>query len=1031
MTRLVAFAASVLFVAPSLLAASDELIANGDFLSAADGSPEHWTSQPGRVRVQNASVISGDYSAEIVRPHSNNLYQTPGKPVSSFVFQMDFAVFNLAGGDRTMNLLIYCGPAASSIAINMRVGAGNRLEAHDGSGWRNIGNLTAKLTTDSGAEGTWDGEQPVANRLTIVGHLVAAVPYYDVTLNGETVRYLRLFQQTLPAGATVSRVQLQALNAPSNWLADNLSLIPGPAPEEIPLPNLLAGFLEGPMAGVDEIVFAERITEFDHYYATFGFLSSTVPEYPPQCGIEGEQLPPRFGDGGRLVRYHLRTGHRTVLLEDPTGGIRDPQVHYDGQAILFSYRRGGQPYYHLYEIQADGSGLVQLTDGPYDDIEPTYLPDGGIMFGSSRCNRFVSCWRTPVAVLYRCDAAGNNIRPISTNAEHDNTPWVLPDGRVLFTRWEYVDRSQFDYHHLWTVSPDGTGQMVYYGNQWPGTAMLDAKPIPQTKLVVASFSPGHGVPGHMGHITIVDPSKGPDDPASARRISSGRLYRDPFPFSEDCFLVADKQGIHVMDGQGQTELVYAPPPGCPLECHEPRPLAPREREQIIPDRIDLAQATGRLFLGDIYHGRNMEGVDRGEIKTLLVMERLPKPISFSGGMWPITAGGSFQLASVLGTVPVAEDGSAHFEVPALRSLFFVALDENDRAVKRMHSFVSVQPGEVTGCVGCHEGRTTAPLFDTGLASFFRPPDRIQPVAGIPDVFDFPRDIQPILDRNCVPCHNSEQMEGKVDLTGDHTPIFCQSYWTILQRGLISDGRNAAGNRSPRSVGSSVSPLLDYLDGNHHEARLSDSERTMVRLWIESSAVYAGTYAALGSGMAPVEFPVATIEQRCASCHGTPAPERNRIGQGEWYFRFGAPGPHLPLVHEFTDLQMIRGRIGYYQFGNARPPQSLCNLSRPDKSLLLRAPLAPEAGGLGWCRTPVFADTSDPDYQIMRTAIATAAERLAEAKRFDMRGFRPNAYYLRQMQQYGILPADLDADEPLDFRAVERAYWHSFHYAPDP
>ncbi|MCH8922085.1 MAG: hypothetical protein IIA67_02915, partial [Planctomycetes bacterium] len=163
-----------------------------------------------------------------------------------------------------------------------------------------------------------------------------------------------------------------------------------------------------------------------------------------------------FGEGGRLCRLNLRTGKLKVLLDDPKGGVRDPQVYYDAKKILFSYRKGGTQTYHLYEINVDGTGLAQLTDGPDDDIEPTYLPDGGIMFGSSRCRRFVNCWFSRVATLYRCDGDGKNLRMISSNNDHDNTPWMLPDGRVLYMRWEYVDRSGVHFHHLWTVNPDGT-----------------------------------------------------------------------------------------------------------------------------------------------------------------------------------------------------------------------------------------------------------------------------------------------------------------------------------------------------------------------------------------------------------------------------------------------------------------------------------------------------------------------------------------------------------------------------------------------
>jgi hypothetical protein len=176
-------------------------------------------------------------------------------------------------------------------------------------------------------------------------------------------------------------------------------------------------------------------------------------------------------------------------------------------------------------------------------------------------------------------------------------------------------------------------------------------------------------------------------------------------------------------------------------------------------------------------------------------------------------------------------------------------------------------------------------------------------------------------------------------------------------------------------------------------------------------------------MHPVEFPIEVLERRCGDCHGH-EPPASRIGQGR-YFRFGPQGPALPLVHAFADLQQIRGSIGYYKCGNARPPQSLCNLTRPEMSLLLRAPLSRGAGGLEWCAQPIFADTSDADYQAILARVRAAAELHAQEKRFDMPGFRPNVYYVRMLQDYGVLPRDLPPDQPLDVYAADRAYWDSF------
>ena len=781
-------------------------------------------------------------------------------------------------------------------------------------------------------------------------------------------------------------------------------------------PTLLAQALAGPMAGAAEIVFAVRVAGRDHWYGNFGFYSDR-PERRA------------FGDGGRLCRLDLRTGKLTVLLDDPRGGVRDPCVHYGGRKILFSYRKGGTSVYHLYEINADGANLRQLTDGDEDDIEPVYVPDGGIVFVSARCRRFVPCWYTRVAVLARCDGDGRNVRLLSSNAEQENTPWVLADGRILYMRWEYVDRNQLLFHHLWTVNPDGTGTMVYYGNQFPGGVFIDAKPIPGTGKVVASFSPGHGLAEHMGAITVIDPSTGPDDPAAARRISKpGSLYRDPYALSEECFLVAGDTGILLMNAQGEAEVVYRlDAKDKALSCHEPRPLRRRPREATPPARAQPAGTTGKLLLADVYTGRNMGGVERGTIKKLLVLEQLPKPGNFSGGQEPLTIGGTFCLERVLGTVPVEADGSAYFEVPALRSLFFVALDERDLSVKRMQSFVTVQPGETTGCVGCHEPRTVAPSGRAVPAAMTKPPARIEPITGLPDVFDFPRDVQPILDRHCVRCHNPDRPDGGVDLCGDRTPAYSVSYWTIMKRGLISDGRNIrGGNLPPRAVGSSASRLLKLLEGGHHDARASARERTVLRLWIESGATYPGTYAALGCGMAPVSFPVQAMERRCGSCHGSNPKKRDPSEKGAgMFFQFGKAGPPQPLLDriDMSRITLVR-RLAYYQFAQAGPHQSLCNLTRPAKSLLLRAPLAKAAGGLGLCKDVVFADAADADYRAMLAGISAAAQRLAREKRFDMPGFAPTVHYVREMTAFGILPRGTQADG-IDPYRTDQAYWRSF------
>ncbi len=233
---------------------------------------------------------------------------------------------------------------------------------------------------------------------------------------------------------------------------------PNPAADK---PSMLGAFLDAGMPA--EILFAVRKPSIDgHWYANIAYYSTD------QCRTT---FP--MNSGGQLCIYNVKTKAVRTVFEDPEGNIRDPQIHYDAQKLVFAYLPKGKRHYSLCEINLDGTGLKPLTgqgedvspgmadDATYsppgwDDFEPTYLPDGQLIFCSTRANRYVQCWMTQVGTLYKCDADGSNIRALSANVEHDNTPWVLANGQVAYMRWEYVDRFHMGYHHLWSMNPDGT-----------------------------------------------------------------------------------------------------------------------------------------------------------------------------------------------------------------------------------------------------------------------------------------------------------------------------------------------------------------------------------------------------------------------------------------------------------------------------------------------------------------------------------------------------------------------------------------------
>ena len=789
------------------------------------------------------------------------------------------------------------------------------------------------------------------------------------------------------------------------------------------LKNLPAEFDE-----CEEIIFIQRGGYEDpHWYANIAYF----------CDDENK---PAYTRGAQLCKLNLKTGKVSVLLEADAGCIRDAKVHYDAKKIIFAWRKDDSAFYHLYEINVDGNGLRQITSGAFDDYEPEYLPDGGIVFVSTRAKRWVGCWKTQVGTIHRCDADGANIGALSCNIEHDNTPSVLPNGQILYMRWEYVDRSQVEYHHLWTMNPDGSNQAIYYGNETSWGVFLSCRPIPGDDRVMGIYSPGHGRRDHYGWLSFFSNKHGPDDPRGLEHIEfpwGKSTLADPWPLSANTVLAADQHKSRVIIAE-KTRDKYTARILYEIKnnnrkwiVQSPRPILKRPLEKVIADRSCLSSPIGTHILIDVYNSQNMKGVKRGEIKKLLVIETLAKPVNFSGGPDTLSWLGSFNLEHILGTVPVEPDGSAYFELPANRPVLYVALDENNLSVKRMQSFTCVRPGETMACLGCHESRrhSRTNLGDTRrIMATQRPPSKITLAKGIPDVPDFIRDVQPVLDKYCIRCHNTKDRKGRLSLEGDMAHTWSISYYSLLMRNQVADGRNGLGNQPIRSLGSSASPLLRKLEGKHHNVKADYADWIKVWAWTEAAAPFCGTYGGLRNGtqqntkIGVFAGPAQRIHRkRCHSCHNPNGKgPNNRIPEGYDQKKRKRQIKRPTAAHERLVLE--NDPLCHYSWN------VILNATRPEKSAVLMAPLVREAGGWGACGE-VFKSKDDPDYKALAQAAKNWQSQWLKARRFGAPNFQVNRQYIREMVRFGILPEGTTPDK-VDAYKTDRQYWKMFKHKPD-
>ena len=670
----------------------------------------------------------------------------------------------------------------------------------------------------------------------------------------------------------------------------------GTAEDEPKLEDALAelrrkAMLDHPLLKFDKLLFVKRIT----------YRSGHIYE---------DQNANELGGNLCILSPVAPNGKVTPLVSELDGGLFSRfDLSFDAKKVVFGYKRKDKPF-RIYEIDIDPSAgrmvpgsLRQLTfggdeeaeairchawqgrhiDRGFNDTDPCYLPNGKIVFTSTRSMRNSFCGGATVTTLYVMDADGRNLRCVSAGPINEIAPCVLDDGRVIYTRWEYVDKGLGNGQSLWAVRPDGSGSdHVYKNNTVRPAGMINARSIPDSPWIVTVGAPHCGL--SVGPVLLVDTRRSrrtteamtcitPEIglPCMSQVITRFGFFKEPYPFSEKFFLVSHNPGsnptdpkgygIYVLDKWGNRAELYRDPD---LSCFQPTPLRPRRRPMEIPPvagrgkavaapdkEVVCADATDEkkpatLFIQDVYEG--MTGVERGRVKYVRVMGALPWPWN-QRGMRIVGMDADCHRKRIYGIAKVHEDGSAYFTVPAEENIFFQALDENFMALQQMPTFINLMPGEQRSCIGCHELRRKTPSLTGGRPlALSRPPQTLSPQPGDtgPRVVHYAVDVQPILDKHCVGCHSGMSAKAGLDLTGVPTRDYSRSYENLLKRGLISFadcryGRSHFRSVPPLTHGSHRSKLVEQIRKDPCQADLTREEFIKIVTWIDANVPYYGTY----------------------------------------------------------------------------------------------------------------------------------------------------------------------------------------------
>ena len=736
------------------------------------------------------------------------------------------------------------------------------------------------------------------------------------------------------------------------------------------------------------IIFSHPALDFDRLLLT--------KRPPPVLSAPGDNYFGRHNNTGPglVILDDWKTGpsKETVLLEGklPPGCAMHPDLSFDAKRVVFAYADHTPDREHwqffLYEIGIDGSGLRQITGTDADplagafgkqtvlceDYDPCYLPDGGFAFISTRNQGGVRCHNggryCPTFVLYRCDSDGSNIRQISFNEASEWDPVMMPDGRILWMRWDYINRPVIPTFGLWTCRLDGATASHYFGNYTPNPCRIcQARPIPGSHKLVATAAGHHTI--HAGSLMLIDRDIAEDGLEAITRLTpeanfpesepdSPVSFGSPYPLSEDLFLASfcpdpypcsmaqypapDAYGIYLVDTLGGRELIYRDPE---VSCFAAMPVEPRPMPPVLPSVAPGKEtyAKGAFYLQDIY--QSTQDIPRGTVKRLRVNELIPQPTQ----RVPYSSQVRFEvLKRVLGTVPVDESGSVAFEVPTGVALQFQALDENGMAVLSMRSSTYLQPGEQAGCVGCHEPRESSPTIHPSPADGqtvlkLEPPVGPQYQGGL----SFAKTVQPVLDRYCIDCHGLQETAGKIDLLGtiDATEeniantfqrlLPSTAYASLTRDGslvkIAQYGRETWYSQ-PKDYFAHGGTLAKLLLEGHEKIELDPQSLQRMMDWLDLNAQFHGTYS---------------------------------WNKDEW--RRPDPAGEKALRDE------IRRRFGDELAG--QPFAALVNVAVPSESRILKAPLAREAGGWGQIEQGGWKSGDDPACAKMHRLVEAAVQPL--------------------------------------------------------